>query len=195
MKKITLVRHGEIDPNIMGRYCGWTDADLNDTGKRQGIVLKDKLREDVFDVVYSSDLKRCIQTTGYIMDGRNESVKLDSRLRELNFGDFERKSYEEIGRLYPDEQSRWIDEGMDFVMPSGESVHDMKKRVMGFIEELINSDDSDILVVTHSGVIRIILAMLISGSMDGYWRYKVNNCGITQIEENQGFYYLTCMNK
>lgn len=194
-KEIILVRHGQIDHNIQGRYCGWTNPSLNQKGINQAMKIKDKLADEKIDAIYTSDLSRCMETAEIINKGHNINISTDVRLREINFGCFEDLSYEEISDKYPDHRDEWIKDGMNYIMPSGESVYQLIDRSKKAVEEIVARDHDRILIVTHSGVIRGLLSSLISNNSDSYWRYKIDNCGICRIEVLDDFYILKTLNK
>lgn len=195
MTEIILVRHGQIDHNTDGRYCGWTNPGLNSIGRYQAIELKEKLKDEPIEYIYTSDLMRCVETATIINEYHNIEICKDKKLREINFGIFEDKTYKEISRLYPNHRKNWIEQGIEFKMPEGENIDMMIERTIEVIDDIKKSHHKKVLLVAHSGVIRGILSKFISGNIESYWKYKIDNCGITKIEVTDSFTVLTCMNK
>lgn len=195
MKEIILVRHGQIDHNTDGRYCGWTNPDLNSMGKIQAKQLRDKLRNEKIDIIYTSDLMRCVETTKVINQIHNADIIKDERLREINFGQWEDKTYEYIGKKYPQLVKDWMIEGLGFTMPEGENIFQLIDRGMSVIEDIKSTNAEKILIVTHSGIIRGILAIVIAENIGAYWKYKISNCGITRIELEDDYSILVSMNE
>ncbi len=95
---IYIVRHGQTDYNVEGRYGGRIDVPLNDTGIKQAQELHEKLKDIKFDLVYSSPLQRAIKTAEIICD--NEIIK-DDRIIERDNGELEGKLKTEID-VFPD---------------------------------------------------------------------------------------------
>lgn len=142
---VHLVRHELTQANIERRYIGWTD---------QPIIQRVKANISVTPaVVFGSDLLRCRQTAScYFPD---VPFVADERLRELHFGDFEMKTYEDLQYL-PDYRS-WVDDPFQATPPHGESFAAFQHRVLTAFQE-IAAAYSDAVFVVHGGVIKLILA-------------------------------------
>lgn len=153
---VTLLRHGITKENQQRRYIGWTDPDLEDSAI---IILKTSQLPSHFDAIYTSDLKRCVQSASNY--SANTAVIKDQRLRELNFGFWEGKTYEDLKtiKLYRD----WIDAPFEISPPAGESYLIFKARVLEawqtIITSLIEKQANDILIVSHGGPIRLLLTL------------------------------------
>ena len=95
---IYIIRHGQTDWNKIGRIQGHIDIDLNNQGKEQASVVKEKLKNIKFDKVFCSPLKRALQTAQTIYDGE---IIVDERLIERYNGELEGKLNSEI-KVFPD---------------------------------------------------------------------------------------------
>lgn len=140
-----LVRHGETDWNAAGRFQGWTDVPLNDTGRAQAQQLQELLAASDFDGVWSSDLERAIETARIAIG----EPRTDPRLRELDFGDLEGSVWGELDN----EIRAGLKAFESFTSPGGESAAAFVDRVFSFLDEL---DAGRHLVFAHGGVIRAI---------------------------------------
>lgn len=159
-----LVRHGLTDWNKERRYLGHTDRDVlvEELGKLSG--LKKELSKLSFNAVYTSDLIRCQSTLNYL--NLSKVGWMDNRLREMNFGEWEGKTYEELKGKPA--YRKWIDNWEQGRTPSGESGLGFKRRVNAFVGQLLESGvTGNILVVTHGGVIRYILAKF--RAVNSFW--------------------------
>lgn len=196
MLELILIRHGETDSNIRHAYCGWTDAALNDNGKAQAGRAADRLKDVKADFVYSSPLKRTLETASIITGGSAADIITDDRLKEQNFGEWEDLTYEEITCKDPEECLKWRADWANYCMKSGESPAQMYKRVTEFIDGLIaRHHSSSVFVVTHLGCIRMMLAYLLGMPFEGLWRFRVDNCGISRVMINdEKFAYLQGLN-
>ena len=161
--ELVVVRHGLTQWNLEKRYQGQRDIDLL---LPDALADMDRLREELdgesFDAVVCSDLKRCRQTLAHVAEGRGwPSPRLDERLRENDFGEFEGRTWEELegDRVYRD----WIDSAGELAPPGGESAQDLRDRLALALEQILQaaqaagSDEPShyrVLVVTHGGVIR-----------------------------------------
>lgn len=153
---ITLLRHGSTLENEQKKYLGWQDASLSEKGIAQLHVLK-KQRYPQPDVLLASDLKRCKETATILYE--NSKIQLTSLFREYDFGDWDTKTYED---LKDDKQyQKWIYHPMKITPPNGESFQQFRERVMKGWELLLDyfSDErvKNIVLVTHGGVIRLLL--------------------------------------
>ncbi|QEK11806.1 alpha-ribazole phosphatase [Crassaminicella thermophila] len=196
MLKIILVRHGETENNCDGLYCGWNDIFLTEKGLMQAKKVSEKLKEENFDYIISSDLDRTMKTAEIINQYHHVEIILESNIREMNFGLWEGLSYKEIKEKYPKEVKEWENDWIDYVTPNGESVKQMYERVTKAIDKIIHKNKrGNILIVAHAGSIRAILAYLIGRGMKDYWKYKIDNCGICIIEIIDKFPVLTALNQ
>ena len=98
--KLILIRHGETDGTYQKRYCGVTDLPLNKMGIEQVENASRNLKKEKIDKVYSSDMKRTIQSANIVF--KDKDIEKLSSLREMNFGIFEGLTYEEIMKKHSD---------------------------------------------------------------------------------------------
>lgn len=155
-KRIILIRHGETDWNLEGRYQGQTDIDLNDTGRRQAEKLSIRLRNETVDRIYSSDRIRAVNSAKIIFRGRR--IKVETDLREISFGVFEGLNYKEILQRYPDIYSGWMKNPFDSLIPGGELPADFRRRVLGTFKSIVSlNKDKAVAIVTHGGPVNVIV--------------------------------------
>src|SRR5512142_3325277 len=102
MTKLLLVRHGESEFNHAGRFAGFSDVDLTDTGRWQVERLRERIAEEKIDAVYSSDLKRAVRTAEIAMEGRGIPITTCAEVREINYGEVDGLPFSEIKARYPD---------------------------------------------------------------------------------------------
>lgn len=144
--RLWLVRHGVTDWSDAGRLNGWTDVPLNDRGRLQARRLARMLARRPFAGVWTSDLNRAIETAHIAVSGG----VIDPRLRELDFGELEGKTWDEC----PPEAREALLAFDDFDAPGGETVPKLSQRIHEFAVVL---GEGDHLVFTHGGVIRLLL--------------------------------------
>lgn len=196
--EIIFIRHGETDFNRARLYFGHLDPDLNETGieqLRKAKILFEK-REKMPDIVFSSDLKRCSQSMEILeIDEETEKI-LTEDLREINFGIFEGKTYEEIKNKYPEKVEKMKNDWRNFKADKGESINEMMLRVAEKMNEIINQyRNKKILVVAHAGVIQALISYYLFGNLDGYWKFKINNGSITKLHVMEdGYTYFEYIN-
>ena len=185
MGKIFIVRHGQTSGNSTQKYFGITDTELNKEGIIQaGLISKRLERENIYRI-YSSSLKRSFKTAEIIARPHRMSVEPKEDLREINFGDWEGLSFQEIQKSYPHEFSKWQNNIMDFTTPHGESILELKGRVETAFSEILNSAiENNVVIVTHGGPIRVILSRILSPNAleTTFWKIKQDNAALNIIE-------------
>jgi alpha-ribazole phosphatase len=149
--EIYLIRH--TTPSLSpGLIYGWLDVPLTDTFPQESEVIKTRLPQNP-DAIYSSPSTRCTLLAQKI----NPVFTTDPRLRELHFGDWEGETWDTVNES---DLQIWMDDFVNAIVPGGESMLQMSVRVLSFWSELIQLDYQKVAVVTHGGVIRLILAHL-----------------------------------
>ena len=147
--KIYAIRHGETDWNKEKRIQGRTDIELNEIGIKQAESIKDLIKNEHFDLIISSPLKRAKKTAEIVSNG--VPIVYSDGLIERNFGLFEGKIMTEINFEDCYNYNLNYDDG------SIEKVQDLVKRVYTFLDEVKEKySDKKVLLVTHGGVIRAI---------------------------------------
>lgn len=188
---IYLLRHGETEHNKNGVYYGKTDSVLNAKGIDEMIRAKNILDAISFDKVYMSKSIRTQRTYDIIFgEGEREKVITDERIGELDFGNFEGKSYEYIKKTFPDECSNWEKNWKEFVFPGGESYLQFYGRVKQFIEEILSLKEENILLITHSGVIKSFYCYALFENLDLFWKFSSRNGDISLIKYEYGNLYV-----
>lgn len=183
MTKLILIRHGESTLNQDGVYFGTLDPSLTETGIEQINLLKDEVPN--YDFIYSSPLQRA-KESAEILNYKNLNLIYEPRLLELDFGDFEGLTYSVILKKYPNEAQNWKNEGINYKFPKGDSITDLEKSVVSFVEEIKNSNKI-FLLVTHFGVISSILSHYISDNITNFWKFKSDLASITILEFHDSF--------
>jgi alpha-ribazole phosphatase len=162
--EIYLIRH--TTPSLSpGLIYGRLDVALTDTFPQESEAVKTSLPER-FDITYSSPSTRCTLLAQKIDSG----FLTDSRLMELDFGDWEGETWDTVNAS---DLQIWMDDFVHVVVPGGESMQQMSVRVLSFWTELRASSHQKVAIVTHGGVIRLILANLRNISLDKAFDIKV----------------------
>ena len=157
MTTILLARHGETDWNREGRFQGHADPPLNETGRAQAAVLAMELADVALAAVYSSPLRRALETAEVVAAQHElEPVAVDA-LREVDVGSWEGLTRAEVEARFPQQLGRWLD--YDQGWQDGESYDEMGQRVVSALLGLAAAHlGEQILAVTHGGPIRAAFA-------------------------------------
>ena len=195
MLELILIRHGETDSNIRGSYLGWTDIELNKTGIGQVRILRDRLKNTKIDKIYSSPLKRAMQTADIINENYGLDIVYTDGLKERNFGIWDDLTIEEMKQRYPSEYNAWIGDWIKYPIAKGESAIEAYNRSAQFVRDLIDRNNEGVfMLVTHLGTIRFLLAYLMDLGIESSWHFRVDNASITKVEINDGYSVLTKLN-
>lgn len=169
VRRLTLIRHGLTDWNASGRFQGHSDVPLNELGRKQARSLARHVSGLEPDAeIHASPLSRAVETAQIAFPGRE--LKLDDRLRELDFGVFEGKTIEENGLSA--EWAPWVADAYAKRAPGGESYGELRTRAAAWLADVIASDTEHAVAVTHSGTIQMLLAEVL-GIEHPKWRKRL----------------------
>ncbi|MDO4793266.1 MAG: histidine phosphatase family protein [Filifactor alocis] len=156
--------------------------------------LRLKFETVSLDRVFSSPRKRAIDTAKFL----NEDIEVLNSMEEMDFGLFEGLTYEQIEEQYPEEAEKMMSQAGAYVFPQGESSAGFSQRVRSGIKEVFSVSEKrgydKIALVSHAGVIRIILSFLLSGDDGLHWNFKVDNARVSKVSCRDGFCVLEYLN-
>ena len=187
MTRLLLIAHAATAWNIERRYQGWTDVPLSEIGRDQVRRLAHALRGVPIDAVFASDLSRSIETAVGLGEPRGLAVRVDRRLREMNFGDWEGKTASEIGDVSPE----WNRGDAGARPPRGESLADVAERIDAFLADL---PGGDVAIVGHRGSLRILVCRLLGLPATSHWSFRLDVASISILEVDAGRAVLTRLN-
>ena len=151
-RKIWFVRHAQSEYNKKKLFTGWHDPELTEHGIHIAHELKEELYGIKFNKIYSSPLKRALNTAKILTD--EQEIIVDDRLKERSYGDWSAKNKEELKIAVGEDDYYAARRGWVTSPPNGESLKDVSIRVKPFLDELPES--GNILVVSHGNTIRAI---------------------------------------
>jgi broad specificity phosphatase PhoE len=157
MTIIVLIRHGETDWNIEGRYQGQADPPLNARGVLQAQQLAEELKKSDLQILYTSPLLRAKQTAQVLSDKLRIPEIDEPRLMEIHQGDWQTRLRSEIEALYPEIFKKWGTNPWQITPPGGEHLSEVQIRVTAAINDILRSNTHQkIGLVTH----RIPIALI-----------------------------------
>jgi len=181
--RLYLVRHGETLWNHAMRYQGHADIGLSEKGLEQARAIAVRLAKERIDAVYASDLKRTFETAALIAAEHGLPVTALKSLREIHFGEWEGLTRTEIAERYPEVSQRWWNNPLDTRIPSGESLRDVKTRVVAALLDIVaGHPDGNVVVVSHGGSIRVAIGHFAKMDLNEYWRLRQDNAALNIIE-------------
>ena len=184
---IYIVRHGETDWNIEQKMQGHTDIPLNTKGKQQAREIATHLKDIDFDIIYASPLSRAYETALIINTRHNASIIKVNALKERQFGELEGKTYEEVNAYHPALLFTESWNYPDYRPPGGESVNDIKKRVVNFTNNILKKHrGKSVLIVSHGVALRILIGSFLGTPPEQSVGLRLKNASLTIIEISRG---------
>jgi len=193
---IILVRHGQTEWNRIERFRGRIDLELNPTGLDQAHKTAIRIHKSWKpDAIYSSPLKRAIQTASAVAELTHNQVEQVSELIDIDYGEWQGLSPEEARLRWPDQIDAWYQHPEQAIIPGGETLTQVQNRAIAFIHLISKMDtNGTLLLVSHTVVNRLILLGLMGLGINHFWRLRQEPCAINIIEVNDSEYTLVGMN-
>jgi len=191
MPLIHFLRHAETTAPS-GRLVGSTEVALSDQGKMQAGKMADRLPAGL--PCLCSPMLRARQTLIPLKKhGVASEVRFDARLREIDFGEWEMQTFAEISAQGADIDA-WK-EYHHFTFPQGESVAGFIERLQSFLDELQSFSHDEVLVLTHGGVIRTMLCMILGLDIRDYLLFEVQYASWSTVALYSHGGVLTALNR
>jgi broad specificity phosphatase PhoE len=176
MDTLLFIRHAETD--LAGRFCGRSNPPVNERGFRQIEELLGTLRGEPIDAVYASDLSRSLTTADAIGRVFGLSPVALPSLREIDFGEWEGLSWVEIESRDRTYARRWSEAYPDLPTPGGEAFEAFQARVLNQVKHFFAAASHKCAaVVTHAGVMRVVLRSLCGIDERDAWERTKAYCG------------------
>ena len=191
--RLILVRHSTCEGN--GRFQGQRDVPLTAVGRKQITGLARRLAPYPIRAIYSSDLLRARQTADPVAEKLGLPVDTRAGLREMDFGCWQGLSWRQITRRFPKDASSWVQRFPHHAIAGAERFSDFKKRVDGEVNRIVRANKRRcVLVVTHGGVIRIILAGALGIPDRNLIQLAQDHCAVNVIDYFRDGVVVGCMN-
>lgn len=186
--RLYLIRHGETESNRLGLALGQQDVPLNEQGRRQAERLGRALAKEALGAVYSSPLLRARDTATAVAAPHGLPVRVEDRLIEMDVGEVDGLSFEEVGQRYPDLLRTWMsDDGPSEPMPGGESLAQVLDRAWTWVENLATSHRRErVAAVTHNFVILSLVAQAVGIGLSRFRRFRHAVAAVSVIDFEDG---------
>ena len=171
---IFLIRHTKVAVNP-GICYGQSDVDLADSFLTEAEPIKTQISQINFDKIFSSPLSRCKRLSEYLF---NSEIIYDSRLMELNFGEWELQKWDKI--KHPVIES-WMTDFVNTPCPDGESFIELHNRVKTFLADLKKEKLNNVSIITHGGVIRSFFAHIHNEDLKDAFNRNINYATINKL--------------
>ena len=182
-----IIRHADkeqgdfYNPNLRHQ-----DQPISEKGHLKAQKLCSYFSDKSIDKIYVSEYIRTKQTIKYVADKKKISPIADNRLNEIDNGLIEGLSEQVLQQRYPDVWNVFKDRDRDFQFPEGESGEDARKRITSFFKDK-QVYKEDIILVSHDGLIRLLLCYILGIAVYRRWDFRVDTCGIMELEYQTTF--------
>lgn len=188
---IILVRHGQTAWNASEVFRGRIDIELDETGLKQAELLGEYLGKRELEAVYSSPLKRAVQTAEAIARHHGLAAEIAPDLNDMDFGEWQGLSLQDVRSRFSELFEMWSSEPHRVRIPSGESLDDVRQRVLTLINQIIDKHEGTVVLVSHRVVNKVLICALLGLDSSHFWDIRLDTCGMTTFEFNNGRFVLT----
>jgi broad specificity phosphatase PhoE len=178
--RLVFIRPGETTWNQLGRWQGWVAAPLSDHGKRQAAALARYVRHIGMAALYTSDLRRALETAAMLSGELGFAPTPESRLRERSIGVWQGLMLDEVRSWYPNEYAALLADHDNYQIPGGESRADVLKRMLAAYRDILGADPGGTVgILSHTTALKLLLTKLVPGfdAMDD----DIDNTSVTTI--------------
>lgn len=183
MSEILLVRHGETEWNRLGRFRGRADVPLNQKGLWDADATAQRIanRWDIA-AVYSSPVRRALQTAEVIAAATGRTVKRAEDLADVHYGQWEGLTEQQAAARDPEAMKVFLETPSRVRIPGGETFHETQARALNALIRLGGQYAEDVIaVIAHTEVNRLILLAALGGHIDHIWRVGQSTCAINVL--------------
>ncbi|MCY4640014.1 MAG: histidine phosphatase family protein [Chloroflexi bacterium] len=185
---LLLLRHGETDRNAEGRSQGRDDPPLNERGRRQAAEAAEAIAPLAPVAVYSSDASRARDTAAAVASACGLEVRVDPRLAELDHGELDGLTGDELRARYPELLEQWRGPGgPSLVLPGGESMEQAHLRMVAAATEIGDRHGGgSAVVVSHNLALRTLACEALGAPLTAARRLRIDLCSLTIVELRPG---------
>jgi alpha-ribazole phosphatase/probable phosphoglycerate mutase len=166
------------------KFQGHSNVPLSERGRNQARLLARRLSKNKITAFYASDLQRAYETAKILAEPHGLPVETLDSLREMNFGAWEGLTMKEIWERCGDLAARWWGDPLNICVPEGETLQDLAFRVNKVINWITQRymHRQEVVLVSHGGPIRIIIATILGMDLNFYWRLQLDNACVNIID-------------
>ena len=191
MAKLILARHGETMWNVEKVFRGRADVNLDEVGIKQAELLGKYLSNWELEAIYSSPVKRALDTANIVARYQKVAVRIAEGLTDFDFGEWQSLPESEVRRLYPDLFNEWHNNPDKVRMPGGESLEDVRRRAVEVVNDIVSRHQGNVLLVSHRVVIKVLICYLLGLDNSHFRNINQDVGGITIFDYVDGRFVLT----
>lgn len=181
--RIILIRHGSTIWNEEGKYQGTIDVPLSDRGRQEAEMVAEIAGRKI-KAIYSSNLGRARETAEIIARPHGLPVQVIDELGEINFGDWEGLTAQEIKDKFGEQAYRtWLEDPVNADISGGDRITDFAERVIRGFDRIIHAHrDDTVVVATHGGALMVLGCHLHGDDLSCFRKYYHHNAAISVVE-------------
>ena len=191
MARLILARHGETVWNVDKVFRGRADVNLDEVGIKQAELLGKYLSNWELEAIYSSPVKRALDTANMIARYQEVAVRIAEGLTDIDFGEWQSRSEQEVKRLYPAILNEWHNNPERVKIPGGESLGDVRRRAVEVVTDVLSKHQGNVLLVSHRVVIKVLICYLLGLDNSHFWNISQDVGGITIFNYEYDRFVLT----
>jgi broad specificity phosphatase PhoE len=181
--RLMLVRHGETKWNRENRIVGHTEIGLNSTGHRQVALLARALSKEKVERIYSSPLRRAVETANAIAKQHGLDVVTDDALKEVDAGELDGITIEEVVRRYGNFWEEWAKGAGTLRMPGGETMGELQQRSWSAITRVVTDHpEGKVIIVSHTLTILSILTTALGMPLEDFRRLRLSLASVNTLD-------------
>ncbi len=196
MIRIILVRHGQTAFNRQDMIRGQADVPLDETGLAQAAATATRIASEWKPAaVYSSPLRRAVQTSRPIADRLGLEVNTVADLTDMDFGQWQGLTYTEVRRRWPELSQTWATAPDTVTFPNGENLARVRQRGMSAVHRiLVQHPDQELVIIGHTVLNRVLLCAMLGLDDSHHWRIGQDTCAVNTIEWRDELFFINSLN-
>ncbi len=181
---LLLIRHGQTQANVEGRFYGRSDSEMTEAGREQVRATAERLKDIDVSHLYASPAIRAKHTAEILNEQWKTDFTLDERLWEIDHNRWELMTPNEIMAKYPQDWAKFLAGDMSQAHHGGETQEQVSARAMNFLDS-VKADHpcngETIALAAHGGLLSVMLCDLLGSQKRGWWPFRFQNAGVAKV--------------
>jgi broad specificity phosphatase PhoE len=177
--------------NVEKVFRGRADVNLDEVGIKQAELLGKYLSNWELEAIYSSPVKRALDTANIVARYQKVAVRIAEGLIDFDFGEWQSLPEQEVKRRYPAILNEWHNNPDKVKMPGGESLEDVRMRAVEVVSDVLSKHQGNVLLVSHRVVIKVLICYLLGLDNSHFRNISQDVGGITIFNYADGRFVLT----
>jgi len=196
MTRIFIVRHGETDGNQKKIYRGHWDLPLNKNGRAQVKKAGEALKPVHLDAIYTSPLKRAVETAEAVAAHQEVEPEEDESLIDIDYGEWTRLPDAEVAEKFPDQYRQWRKSPETVLFPGGEGLPSVRARVEPALKTLAEEHPGQtIALASHRVPIKLLICAALGLPDSAFWQIQIDTASISALDYSDGRFNMIFSNE